>query len=130
MAAYWRELHAYSHVLRPLQGQVVPRLLSAGHIVAGVCFIAISYIPGQPLSDMGHISPTVADAAVRALQHVHTASERFVRADGDIQLHNVMHMAPVTGQVHTSTECMIIDFGQSYKAAAKAAVSRVQRRGS
>lgn len=119
LASYRRELHAYKAVLEPLQGRVVPRLLGAGHLTAGVWFIAITYVRGRPLSDMDHIPPAVAHAAMQALQHVHTASESFVQ--GDIRLANIMHMAPGQGDADASAaQCMVIDFGLSNAAATKA----------
>ena len=118
LAAYDRELQVY-HKLETLQGQVVPCLLGAGHLTAGVRYLAVARVEGPPLSGLPQIGPAVAAAAVCALGHLHSSHVGFLH--GDIRLQNVMLARGCTAvgaggagsADDTDVRCMFIDFGQS-----------------
>ena len=118
LAAYDRELKVYQK-LEALQGQVVPCLLGAGYLTAGVHYLAVARIEGPPLSGLPHISTAVADAAACALGRLHSSQAGFLH--GDIRLQNVMLARGCTAvgaggagnADDTDVRCMFIDFGRS-----------------
>ena len=107
---YEREVRAYT-MLAGLQGDVVPLLLGAGRLAAGVHFVATQLVVGEPLSSLPNVPPTVAAAAVSALTRVHEAHASFMH--GDIRLHNIMLVDDTAGNDTAAARCMVIDFGRS-----------------
>ncbi|PNH05089.1 hypothetical protein TSOC_008675 [Tetrabaena socialis] len=107
LAAYGREVQAY-RALEPLQGKAVPVLLAAGHLAAGVHFLATGLVQGSPLSSLVPVPDAVARAAMRALERVHGTSPGFLH--GDIRLQNML-LAAGTGE--DTPTCVVLDFGRS-----------------
>lgn len=99
-----KEVAAYE-ALAPMQGKLLPTLLSTGSFKTGVWYIAVSFVEGTPLSQMDVISLEVAQAAVNALECLHIEGNKgFLH--GDIRLANVIYL-------ESSKKCNIIDFGRS-----------------
>ena len=94
LAQYEAELRMY-RLLQPLQGQLVPRLLGAGHLDFGVHFLATSTIDGTPLSSLPHVTDSVASGALRALQRLQAVFPNFLH--GDIRLENVLVLSCARG---------------------------------
>ena len=109
LAAFHREALAY-RLLQSEQGGVVPRLLAAGHLVADVHAIVTACITGVPLSSLATIPPSVAEAARRALERVHSVAPGLCH--GDVRLQNIMLQGQVQDQDVGAT-CMVIDFGRA-----------------
>ncbi|PNH06126.1 hypothetical protein TSOC_007545 [Tetrabaena socialis] len=110
LTAYSRESSAYDAV-QGLQGTVVPKLLAAGHANHGVYYIAVSRLPGQPLSEVAQpFPPGVVKAAEDALRQLHAACPGFLH--GDIRLENMILLPPGSGGGDCA-KCMAIDFGRA-----------------
>ncbi|PNH04106.1 hypothetical protein TSOC_009783 [Tetrabaena socialis] len=110
LKAYGRESSAYDAV-QGLQGTVVPKLLAAGHANHGVYYIAVSRLPGQPLSEVARpFPPGVVKAAEDALRQLHAACPGFLH--GDIRLQNMI-LLPPGSPGGDCAKCMVIDFGQA-----------------
>ena len=116
LAQYEAELHMY-HLLEPLQGQVVPRLLGAGYLDFGVHFLATSTIDGTPLSSLPHVTDAVASGALLALQRIRDVLPGFLH--GDIRLENVLVLSTHGGEGggggdgEADAACMFVDFACS-----------------
>ncbi|PNH06131.1 hypothetical protein TSOC_007543 [Tetrabaena socialis] len=110
LTAYSRESSAYDAV-QGLQGTVVPKLLAAGHANHGVYYIAVSRLPGQPLSEVAQpFPPGVVKAAEDALRQLHAACPGFLH--GDIRLENMI-LLPPGSPGGDCAKCMVIDFGRA-----------------
>ncbi|PNH01453.1 hypothetical protein TSOC_012662 [Tetrabaena socialis] len=110
LMAYGRESSAYDAV-QGLQGTVVPKLLAAGHANYGVYYIAVSRLPGQPLSEVARpFPPGVVKAAEDALRQLHAACPGFLH--GDIRLQNMILLPPGSPDGDCA-KCMVIDFGRA-----------------
>lgn len=112
MEAFWCEHDAYT-ALHSVQGEIVPRLLVAGHYTMGVYVIVTARISGMPLSDLEVIPQPVAKAAVHALERVHSACPGLCH--GDIRLQNIMLVQEGEEGAATTAGamCMVIDFGRA-----------------
>lgn len=123
LSAFRRELDAYG-LLQSEQGRVVPHLLAAGHLVAGVHAIATAWVMGTPLSSLKTIPESVVQAARSALERVHSACPGLCH--GDVRLQNVMLVQQDVGWASCMDppKVMILDFGR-----ARRGCSRQQQRG-
>jgi serine/threonine protein kinase len=111
LEAFDREARSYS-VLHQEQGEVVPQLLGVGwYPLAGVRYLAVRRIQGSPLSGLPTIPPSVAAAAVRALERVHRAGgPGFLH--GDVRLQNIL-LEEAAASSDANPRCFIIDFGRA-----------------
>lgn len=110
--AFNREVAAYQ-LLASFQGGLIPQLLGAGQVRAGVHFIAVAKVSGRPLSSFSAVPTHLQQAAVSALSKLHSTHPGFLH--GDIRLENVMaqQAACEGGAEPAYTGCMLIDFGRS-----------------
>eukprot|EP00877_Chromochloris_zofingiensis_P011390 jgi/Chrzof1/6504/Cz18g13220.t1 len=105
----WKTEVAMYDRLSAEQGQLLPRMVGHGSMVAGMQYIALEKIDGVDLSDLPCITDDVAAAAMDALVTLQQHHPGFVH--GDIRLENIMLLA--TPRPGESSSVMLIDLAWS-----------------
>lgn len=107
LSALDQECSMYAE-LQAVQGKLIPCFLAAGHLAAGVHFLATGLIDGLPLSSLAVIPPAVAEAAVNALESLAATFPGFLH--GDLRLANVLVLSSGS---NTAPRCMWLDLARS-----------------